>query len=207
MAIIKNGVLGNTTGKIGGVVGGKWKDKNYLRTYVIPANPNSVGQQAQRGKMSAAVAFAKLLTGQIFNVYTDGFQKSMSGFNAFIKANVAYFASPVVWASLKITEGKLYFAQGGMSTYSTVQGKITVHNSDGVGSNGLPGDKVMAFAYNKVTGVVTFAAAEALRSDASIEIFIGSGHTATDYITYSFAIQKTGNMVSLLSNSLYATVS
>lgn len=38
------------------LVAATWKGVPYMRRYVVPANPNTAGQQAQRNAMSAAVA-------------------------------------------------------------------------------------------------------------------------------------------------------
>ena len=44
MGIIQSGILSPVSGKVAGVVGGKWKDKAYLRAWVKPANPNSAAR-------------------------------------------------------------------------------------------------------------------------------------------------------------------
>src|SRR5690606_2396552 len=101
MGKIRSGILSRVSGKVAGVVGGNWKNVAYLREYVVPANPNTAAQAAQRAKFSACVAFAKPLVGPIFQAYTDKFQKNMSGYNAFIKSNISLFPAPT-WTQIKI---------------------------------------------------------------------------------------------------------
>jgi hypothetical protein len=44
-------------GKLGkSIVGSGWKGRNYFRSYVVPANPNTLQQQAQRNKNNKAMA-------------------------------------------------------------------------------------------------------------------------------------------------------
>jgi len=76
----------------------KWKGIDDVRKYVIPANPNTAAQQAQRAFITAALAMwhvtdwiAADLTA--WNLLATTLGKVMSGFNAFVKlfvdANVA----------------------------------------------------------------------------------------------------------------------
>ena len=182
MAIIRSGVLGNTRGKVAGVVGSQWKDKNYLREYVKPANPNTAAQQVQRGLMRLCVAFAKSLVGPVFNAYTDKFLKSMSGYNAFIKANIALFTTDPTYASVVISQGKLSPVSGLAATYDTGIGNLVLTWNDNLGNNGAADDKVYWVAYHKVTLQWHFADAEVTRTTETDNQMIGAGLTATDFI-------------------------
>lgn len=88
MAIIKAGILSKVSGKVAGVVGGTWKGTNYLRELVKPSNPNTVLQQAQRGKMAFVVLAARQLIGDVLNPYLNKFCKTFSGYNWFVKENI-----------------------------------------------------------------------------------------------------------------------
>jgi hypothetical protein len=55
---------GGFIGKLGQVVGQHWKNKRYVRTYVVPNNPNTPAQQANR----AAFAKATKLAQQAMNI-------------------------------------------------------------------------------------------------------------------------------------------
>jgi len=107
MAIIRSGILGNTRGKVAGVVASQWKDKNYIREYVKPGNPNTPAQQIQRTKMSDAVNFARPLVGAVFNRFLDPFLKSLSGYNRFIQLNLAKFTPDVDFTTIQVVDGKL----------------------------------------------------------------------------------------------------
>ena len=69
---IQNFLSGGYYGKLGATVGQRWKNKRTIRTYVIPANPRTEIQQANRGKFANAVVFAQM--GLQMNYYTTVFE-------------------------------------------------------------------------------------------------------------------------------------
>lgn len=155
MAKIQAGILSQVRGAVGGVVGGTWKGKNYLRQRVTPANPNTVAQQEKRGEFGKAVAFAKTILGPILNTYVDPFQKYMSGFNWFIKQNKTKFTETPNYASFILTDGKL-------TPVTATGGAVT----GGVASVGYEGSlypglitavDVQAVFYNTVTKEVALS--------------------------------------------------
>ena len=69
---IQNFLSGGYYGKLGATVGQRWKNKRTIRTYVIPANPRTEVQQANRGKFANAVIFAQM--GLQMNYYATVFE-------------------------------------------------------------------------------------------------------------------------------------
>jgi len=199
MGIIQAGILSPVSGKVAGVVGGKWKDKAYLRSYVIPANPNTASQQAQRTKFSDCVDFAKPLVGQCFNSYTDKFIRSMSGFNFFIKRNIAEFDGAPVWSNLKLTEGPLSAPIIGACSY--ISPNITIPWTKNLGNNGLDTDKVFAVVYDKSTGIFAFAPAEADRFSETMSFDVGAGLVENNQQCYIWAAQYVATVLVMISNS------
>jgi hypothetical protein len=55
----QNFVAGGFYGKLGDMVGQRWRNKRTLRQYVIGANPQTPAQQANRGVFGASVALAQ----------------------------------------------------------------------------------------------------------------------------------------------------
>jgi len=88
MGVIKQGILGGISGKVGTVVGGNWKGINYLRARPQSVkNPNSAKQQSQRTKFSVVLSFLKPFTGFL----ATGFKSlavGQTGFNAAMSYNV-----------------------------------------------------------------------------------------------------------------------
>lgn len=56
----QNFLAGGYYGKLGATVGQRWKNIRTIRTYVIPHNPRTPAQQANRNKFAIAVPFAQL---------------------------------------------------------------------------------------------------------------------------------------------------
>ncbi len=71
---IQNFLSGGYYGKLGATVGQRWKNKRTIRTYVVPANPRTPTQQANRSKFADAVTFAQM--GMQMNYYCTLFDDS-----------------------------------------------------------------------------------------------------------------------------------
>jgi len=203
MAIIRSGVLGNTRGKVGGVVGGQFKDVNYIREYVKPANPNTAAQIVQRDKMRDVVAFAKPLVGQIFNALTDKFQKHMSGFNFFIKRSIAEFDGTPDYGSLKITEGKLSPVKTLAVTYNTADGETILTYVKNLGNNGADDDSITWAIYDQSTGIWYFADAPTARVDETDTQTLPTGLIATNLNAYMIVYQLIGSIVDMIADSVF----
>ena len=202
MARIRSGILGNTRGKVAGVVGSQWKDKNYIREYIKPANPNTVKQQEQRSKMRLCVAWVKPIVGPILNAFVDPFQKSMSGFNAFISWNIQKFVDPVSYKDIKLTEGKLFLQGFTIDGIDAGANSVDCSWDDETGYNGTPDDEIHIAVWNKTTGQWDVGQ-WGKRSDGAkgrtLSIEITSGD---ELFAYCIAVQKDGEIVRLVSNSL-----
>jgi len=92
MAILHKSVLGTFTNKVGGVVGSSWKGIPVVRSLPASvANPRSSAQMTQRMRFALMINFATLiLTGWIRPLWNRN-AKRMSGFNAFVRANMSAF--------------------------------------------------------------------------------------------------------------------
>lgn len=68
---VQNFLAGGYYGKLGATVGQRWKNKRTIRTYVVPANPRTEVQQANRNKFANAVTYAQM--GMQMNYYATCF--------------------------------------------------------------------------------------------------------------------------------------
>lgn len=186
MAKIRSGVLGNTRGKVAGVVGSQWKDTNYLREYVKPANPNTTAQQNQRSIFKSAVAMAKPIVGPILNTYVSPFRKSMSGFNWFLSQNMDSIGSGGDLADVKVTSGNLYPAEPIEAEYNEVSGDVVLDLSTSEGSNGSATDNIHAAVFDSNRAIWYLDYSEASRTTGQTTITVPSGKTASDLYTYSW---------------------
>lgn len=57
---IQNFVSGGFYGKLGNLVGQRWKNKRTVRKYVVPFDPNTPAQQANRTKFATSVRLAQV---------------------------------------------------------------------------------------------------------------------------------------------------
>jgi hypothetical protein len=87
------------TGKLGkSLVFIKWKGIAAVRQYLIPANPKSAGQVAQRTKLTNAVAAWHTVTltsddQTAWNALASLAAKPLSGFNQFVKEHIRIIAA------------------------------------------------------------------------------------------------------------------
>lgn len=87
------------------LVYGDWKGIDVVRKYVIPANPNTAGQQTQRGIFAAAVedwhtdGFTAIDVAA-WNLYALALKVAQSGFNVLVKLKVVCAVAAKTWIPL-----------------------------------------------------------------------------------------------------------
>jgi hypothetical protein len=203
MGVLRAGILGNIRGKVAGVVGAQWKDVNYLREYIKPANPNTDLQKAQRNMMADCVQFCKPLVGPVFNAYTDRFQKSMSGFNYFIKSNIKIFDGLPDYEAISLTEGKLSPIIIESAICPQGSGHINITFKPNYGNNGKETDKVFAAAMDHSTKLWYFPYQESVRSSTNIGIDCDNDLISSNLRCYAWPIAYSASLVSAIGNSDY----
>ncbi len=82
-----------------------WKGIDYVRQYVIPANPKTADQQEQRGFFSAAIDAWHIdgyTTDDVtaWNLYALAQKIAASGFNIFVKLKVLASVAAKTWGAL-----------------------------------------------------------------------------------------------------------
>jgi len=110
MAIIKQGILGGFSGKVANVVGTSWKGIAIMKSIPLSvANPRTTAQMAQRNKFSSVVLFAAAILTPVIKPLWDRFAIQMSGYNAFVRANIEAFIDPVnpLYPEIEISSGNL----------------------------------------------------------------------------------------------------
>jgi hypothetical protein len=89
MGTIKRGILGGFSNKVGNIVGSSWKGIAVVKSLPLSvANPNTVPQQGVRTRFTCMVAIASFLTPIFLKKVWNRGAMQMSGFNAFVKANI-----------------------------------------------------------------------------------------------------------------------
>lgn len=99
MGIIKRGILGGVSNKIGNVVGSSWKGIATLRTLPLSvANPRTLAQRNNRDTFSVMSKLGSEVLTTVCQPLWNRDSKQMSGFNAYVMYNKkAFDADPVEW--------------------------------------------------------------------------------------------------------------
>lgn len=106
MAIV-NLIKADFKGKLGQMVGAKWKDKSTVRSFTPPTNKNTPAQQEVRKGFANLTSFLALFTAQLESLSALD-TKSMSVRNAIVKLNKEYIKDPELNpATLRISKGGL----------------------------------------------------------------------------------------------------
>lgn len=203
MAKMKQGIFGGLSGKVGNLTGSSWKG-----TPVVKSRPQSVaypattGQVAQTTKMSAIVAFCKLILSGWIKPLWDRAAVGMSGYNAFVKANIAEFADGEIndYANLVMSKGTMSptsatdWNLNSGATVSTIE-----WNGAEVSGLQLPTDVAYALIINETTGEVSVASGAA-RSTGELSIDFADPLALGD-VCHCYLAFKRANGTVISSNS------
>jgi hypothetical protein len=192
--VILSGILGGFSGKVGPVVGASWKGIDYMKQYVIPSNPNTSGQQAQRSKMSQAIKNARQVLSTLIADYWSPYAVHMSGFNAFTSELLLTFTGANIFAlNTRVAKGVLTPILNLVASYNTGTGALTsVWDANLVG-DALGTDTIVFVAYEKSTkDIVGYQDTGTLRSTQAGSMSIATGFTASNVYLYAFAVQGVG---------------
>ena len=106
-AVLDNGIFGKAKNKLGNVVLFVWKGINAARSYVIPKNPDTESQKAQRLLMKQMVSYAQIVLIPFIHKYLNPFAVKMSGYNLFIQRNRNANFPGTTWNKKIFTVGSL----------------------------------------------------------------------------------------------------
>ena len=206
MGVIKQGILGGFSGKVANVVGSSWKGIAVIKSLPLSvANPNTAGQQAQRGAMTQIVLAARLLLASLIQVYWNPFAQQMSGYNAFVKENIDTFTTAgfTTFANFFSMRGSLLGVVIGAIVADDSANTITVPWTDNSGtSDALATDEMVFTVYNETQDYWLVDAGNAIRSDSTYAI-PDTNLVAGDQIhVYTGASRPD---VSKVSDSVYGT--
>lgn len=206
MGVIKQGILGGFSGKVANVVGGSWKGISYMRS--LPesvANPNTAGQQAQRGAFASVVAFARSILTAIIKPCWDRFAVRESGYNAFVSANIDVFDSSGLNdpANLSIGQGSLEPVEN----FAAVEGASAEQmdctwDDNSTDGNASATDDAFIVAWNEAQDLVFTDTENATRTDGARTVAI-TGSVSTDDIHAWMCFRKSDG--TLVSNTSYDT--
>lgn len=170
MGIIKQGICGGFSGKVGPIVGVRWKSNYYIRSQAAKvSNPRTPKQQEQRGKFTTAFCFLKSMKPFIRLGYKE-FTQDKSTFNA----AMSYTLKRAVTGSGKETDIDFDRALVAMGTLMPIfegtathdNGQMTFEWKDNSGIGNAEGtDIAMVLVYNREEEAAIYDTEACLRSD------------------------------------------
>lgn len=175
MGKIYQGILGKVSGKVGSVVGSSWKGIATLRIYNnVVANPRTAGQIAQRSAFKQFSQLAKSLLAGLIKPYWDKKALRMSGYNSFIKANLANGAAIDLISKFVASKGNLTTNVVGMSISAADELGSVTHDPEVKGRYDLDTDQMNLVVVNHTKKEAVFVqlhsegmtAGQATREDA-----------------------------------------
>lgn len=110
MGVIKQGILGGFSNKVGAVVGSSWKGIAVMKSKPISvANPRTTGQVNQRNKMKGLTQFLSPILADWIKPLVDRFAVRKSGFNVLTSLNIPFTSDLGIpnYNALILSQGKL----------------------------------------------------------------------------------------------------
>lgn len=208
MGIINQGILGGFSGKVGPIVGFRWKSNYYIRARAAKvSNPRTPKQQEQRGKFATAFSFLKAIKPFIRIGYKE-FTQDKSAFNS----AMSYTLKRAVTGSGKeikidfdralVSMGTLMPVFEGAATQDGNKMHFNWQDNSGMG-NAEDTDIAMLLVYNKDKETAVYDTEAALRSTRHAELQLPSGWQDDELIAYLSFRSTDGSCV---ANSIRLTV-
>ncbi|MBA7540068.1 hypothetical protein ES705_32357 [subsurface metagenome] len=159
---------GDLTGKLGGLVGARWKQTPYARRYVVPANPKTDDQMLVRNAFAFLIAIGRRINSTILRLFTIPKPRDISAFNRFVQINKAMINDgSLLYADVKVAAGSLYFEGGEMAT-KDLSLTVIAWNA-GIQGEALASDLAICLVYNETTDLWGFKTDD-IRSAAISEV-------------------------------------
>lgn len=209
MGTINQGILGGFSGKVGPIVGFRWKSKYYIRARAAKvSNPRTPKQQEQRGKFATAFNFLKNIKPFVRIGYKE-FTRERSAFNS----AMSYMLKRAVTGDGKdvkidfdrvlVSAGSLMPVFEGTATQDRDKMYFDWQDNSGMG-NAESADIVMLLVYNKEKETAVYDTEAALRSDRHAELSLPNDWEGDEQVAYLSFCSADGSCV---SNSVRLSVS
>lgn len=210
MGIIRKGILGGFSGKVGNVIGGTWKGIDYMRSKANRGKfTPTEAQHAQQLKFKLLMDFLQPMTGLLRLTFSD-FAVKMTGINNALSYNIkhsvigSYPAFQIDYTVALVSRGDLPNALGPTVTMG-IGGILSFAWTDNSGvGKADPLDQAVLVAYcpemRQAIYTTTGGARSLLTGDLDVSPFTGkevhtyiafvseSGRTSVSYYTGSFTV-------------------
>lgn len=205
MGIIKQGILGGFSGKVGNVVGASWKGIDYIRS--LPSsvsNPRTPGQVKQRTKFSMVQSFLTSMI-PVIRIGFKNYASKQSAFNAATSYNVLNGVIgegsdlELDYPNLLISRGSLVSAPS--PSVSLNLNDIIVEWDNSISGNASRTDDVILLIHNKTKGESKYDINMFIRSTGEASTAIPANWNGDTLECYFVFVSEDGKQV---SNSVYA---
>jgi hypothetical protein len=199
MATINHGILGGFSGKVGNIVGYRYKKRFCIRQMPVKSlKPPTLKQLAQRSKFGISIAFLTQLRQLMKPLPVKG-KKQISAFNSCLsrvlkQAVVGTYPNYAIdYAAVKLTAGNLY--HGCRHFVSADQTKLTFSWCPGMYNCRFEGTAVL-LAYNPEKEQWIYHSSNAGSEDRYAELYLPCNFKGDRVETYLYFISADGKRVS-----------
>lgn len=206
MSTIKSGILGGFSGKVGNVVGAKWKGIDTMK--IKPSNvtnPRTTGQLDQRTKFSTVLRFLQPMTDYLrvgFKLYSKG----MSQFNSAMSYNLqnaitgSYPNYSIDYANALVSRGPLTGVVNGLAESKATGIVHLVWTNNSNNGNALSSDKALIVVLNPLRGEAICIKGGEDRLSEEAEVTVPLNYAGEDVCVFLGFMNAEGTKV---SNSSY----
>lgn len=189
MGKINQGIWGGFSGKVGLVVGCRWKNIYYIRSRAARvSNPNTEKQRCQRGKFRMAVNFMKTIL-PFVQIGFSNYEQNKSAYNAAISylmrhAFTGSGANAVLdYDRVRVCQGSLTSAVGASVSLQGGNVKILWTDNGGDG-DAADDDTAMVLVYNKTREEAVYNLSSASRASCFCLLRLPMGWEADELAIY-----------------------
>lgn len=198
MAIIKRGILGGFSGRVGNVVGSSWKGISVLRVMPLSVGGETTVKQAeQRGAFSIISKFASSILTVWVKPLWDRHAQRMSGYNAFIQQNIASVKAheELVLTDLKFSDGRLGVTAITGAGTENFKDMAVVWDKNPQGDYQMPSDLAYTLWLSAEGKLKGYSAGEVKRSEGNVVMMtLNEDAVAGDVVVLAFR-REDGSLV------------
>ncbi|WP_010663488.1 DUF6266 family protein [Marinilabilia salmonicolor] len=209
MGTTKKGILGNFYGKVGTVIGSKWKGIKYMRSLPDPSSkPPTNRQLNQREKFRQATAFLQPL-GPVLRIGFRTQQQKQTPINAALSdllINAMEGEAPafaINYERLKIAKGNLTGARDASTNLEDSSINFSWHDNSGEGDAHAEDDALVVAVSDTAAPLMAIGAVS--RSNAAASLTVPQGTSGSIFHCY-LAFAGTGERTQVSNSNYLGTV-
>jgi hypothetical protein len=205
MAILKNGIFGGISGKVGNIIGSSWKGIKYVRSLPVKRTKKSTpAQLEQQVKFALMMNFLRNFSTLLALTFKN-YSERMSGINAALSYNLrcgitgAYPNFALNYPLIRVSQGKLPTADNACAKAGEA-GRVDFSWINNAGfMSASQSDFAILVIYNPITKMASYTLQVATREAGTASLYIPENRGYAVETWLAFMSFDTRN----LSNSIY----